>query len=94
MIAYASGHEEAARSAVSRLEEAFLFPIIGFMFALALLYFLWGAYEFVANAESDTARDTGKTHMLWGVVGMLVMLSAYAILSIAAGTVGVDVPQL
>lgn len=92
MIAYASGHVEAAQSAVSRLENAFLFPIISFMFALAFLYFLWGAYEFVANADSDSARDTGKSHMLWGIVGMLVMLSAYAILKIAAGTVGVSVP--
>lgn len=92
MIAYASGHIVAAQSAVDRLEAAFLFPILSFMFALAFLYFLWGGYEFVANADSDSARDTGKSHMLWGIIGMIVMLSAYAILKIAAGTVGVSVP--
>lgn len=86
------GHIVAAQSAVSRLENALLFPVIGFMFALALLYFLWGAYEFVAGADNDNARDTGKSHMMWGIVGMVIMLSAYAILRIAAGTFGLTLP--
>jgi hypothetical protein len=93
MIAYAQEHIEAAQSIVTRIENAILFPVLSFMLALALLYFLWGAYEFVANAESDSGRDTGKQHMLYGIIGMLVMLSALAILRIAAGTVGVTVPS-
>lgn len=76
---------------VSRIEEVILFPLLSFMLALALLYFLWGAYEFVANAESDSGRDTGKTHMLYGIIGMVVMVSALAILRLAAGTFGVEV---
>jgi hypothetical protein len=93
MIAYADGHEAAARSIVARIEEAILFPLLSFMLALAVLYFLWGAYEFVANADNDSARDTGKTHMLYGIIGMVVMVSALAILRIAAGTFGLTVPQ-
>jgi hypothetical protein len=93
MFALANGHEEAARSIVSRIESAILFPLISFMLALALLYFLWGAYEFVANADNDSARDTGKKHMMFGVIGMVVMVSALAILRIAAGTFGLTVPQ-
>ncbi len=91
MVAHAAAHVDAARSVVSRIEEVILFPILSFMLALALLYFLWGAYEFVANAESDSGRDTGKTHMLYGIIGMVVMVSALAILRIAAGTFGVTV---
>jgi hypothetical protein len=90
-VVYASSHIEAAQSMVSKIEEVILFPILSFMLALALLYFLWGAYEFVANADSDSGRDTGKTHMMYGIIGMVIMVSALAILQIAAGTFGIDV---
>ncbi len=91
MIAHASGHTEAARDIVGRIEDAILFPLISLLFALALLYFLWGAYQFVANADSDGGRDTGKSHMMYGIIGMVIMLSAYAILSIAAGSFGITI---
>ena len=91
MIAFASEHEEAARAFVSSIEEVILFPIISFLLAFALLYFIWGAYQFVANAENEGGRDTGKQHMLYGIIGMVVMVSALALLRIAAGTFGVDV---
>ncbi len=93
MIVHASGHTAAAQSIVARVEAAFLFPLISFMFAMAFLYFMWGAYQFVANADSDSARDTGKSHMMYGIIGMLVMLSAFAILKIAAGTFGITVSK-
>jgi uncharacterized membrane protein YidH (DUF202 family) len=91
MVVYAQEHIEAAQSIVSRIENAILFPILSFMLAVAFLYFMWGAYEFVANAESDSGRDTGKQHMLYGIIGMVVMVSALALLRIVAGTFGVDV---
>lgn len=94
MIAFAAGqHVKEAQSIVARIESAILFPLMTFMISLALLMFLWGAYEFVAGAESDQGREKGRTHMLYGIIGMLVMLSALAILKIAAGTFGVPVPK-
>jgi hypothetical protein len=93
MIAYASGHVVEAQRIVGRIESVILFPIMSFMLSLALLYFLWGAYEFVRNAESDEGRTNGKVHMMYGIIGMLVMISAMAILKIAAGTFGVSVPN-
>ena len=92
MIAYAQGaHVVAARSLLGRIEQAILFPLLTFMLSVALLMFLWGAYQFVQGADSDEGRATGKRHMLYGIIGMLVMLSALAILRIAAGTFGVTV---
>lgn len=91
MVVYANGHTIEAQSIVSRIENAILFPLLAFMLTIAFLYFMWGAYEFVANAESDSARDIGKQHMLYGIIGMVVMVSALALLRIVAGTFGVDV---
>jgi len=91
MIAYAQGAEAAARSVLERLNDAILFPLITLMMSVAVLVFLWGGFEYIAKADNDTAREEGRRHMFWGIIGLVVMLSAYAILSIAAGTVGISV---
>jgi hypothetical protein len=80
----------AAKEFVVKINDAILFPLIALMMALAFLFFLWGAFEYVKNAENQTARETGKRHLIYGVLGMFIMLSAYAILNIAAGTFGLE----
>jgi hypothetical protein len=39
------------------------------------------------------ARETGRRHMLYGIIGLLVMLSAFAILRIAIETFGIGLPS-
>lgn len=58
----------------------------------AALYFLWGAYQFVLGAEDSGSREEGRKHMLYGIIGLLIIISAYGILKIAAGTFGISVP--
>ncbi len=84
---------DVARGFLFRLNEAILYPLITLMMAIALVIFLYGCFLFLSNAGNESARSKGKQHMMWGIVGMLVMISAYAILNIAAGTFGIDVPR-
>ncbi len=92
-IAYAAadtpGVAEAQRL-VGKINDAILFPLIALMMAIAFIVFLYGAFEYVKNANNETARETGRNHLLYGVIGMLVMLSAMAILQMAAGTFGLQ----
>jgi hypothetical protein len=67
-------------------------PIIYFLFAVALLYFLFGVLVFIKNADDESARETGKKHIFWGIIGLFIMVSVYGIISIVVGTVGADVP--
>jgi NADH:ubiquinone oxidoreductase subunit 2 (subunit N) len=91
MYAYAaSGAQETAQELLGTINEVILFPLITLMMAVALLIFLYGLFEYVRNAESDSGRETGRRHILWGVIGMLVMLSAMSILYVAAGTFDLD----
>lgn len=91
MIAYADSHTEAAQGLLANIERVILFPLMTLLMALALLVFLYGGYEFVLGAGDDEKRRKGKSHMLWGIIGFLVMISAYAILRIAANTFGCDI---
>jgi len=91
LIAYA-GTEDArvvAQCLVDQINKAILFPLIALLVALAFMVFLYAAFEFVKNADNDGARETGRLHLLYGTIGLLVMLSAYAILSVAAGSFGI-----
>lgn len=89
--ALAAEHTDAANAFVGKFQQIILFPLMGLLLSLALLVFIWGAFEFVRNADSDEGRNTGKRHMLFGIIGMLIMVSALAILKIAAGTFGLTV---
>ena len=92
-VAQASSHVVAAQGFVDKINKAILFPLIMLMMAVAFLFFLYGAFEYVKNANNESARETGRNHLMYGVIGMLVMLSALAILNIAAGTFGLSVPS-
>ncbi len=86
---YAFAQTEAqlvAQDLLSRINEVILFPLITLMLAVALVVFLYGGFEYVKGASNDGDRETGKRHLLYGTIGMLVMISALAILTIAAGT--------
>ena len=77
---------------LSRVSYFILNPIIGLLFALAFMYFLWGVFVFIKNSDNETDKETGRQHMIWGLVGMVIMVGSYAIISIITGTFGVDNP--
>ncbi len=72
---------------VKKLSDAILNPLIFLMFAVAVVIFLWGIVEFIRNLDNEDGRKTGAQHMIWGIIGMAIMLSAYAIKSVIEGTV-------
>jgi TM2 domain-containing membrane protein YozV len=65
-------------------------PILSVIFALALVLFLFGLLRFVLSKGDENALAAGKQHMLWGTVGMTIMISVYAILWLMLLTFGVD----
>lgn len=75
---------------VERVNEIILYPLIALLFALAFFLFIFGCYQYITHADESDARETGKMHILWGILGMFIMLVAYAILGIAASTFGVS----
>ncbi|MEK7152941.1 MAG: hypothetical protein AAB834_03275 [Patescibacteria group bacterium] len=79
---------------LKKINKEILNPIIALLFAVALVVFLWGLVEFVASAEGDQGRLRGKQHMLWGVVGMTIMVGARAIILIVTNTFGLPPPDL
>lgn len=67
---------------ISNIKVMILNPIIGFMFAVAVVMFIYGIVEYIYGADNEDKRNTGKKHMIWGIVGIFVMLGVYGILNI------------
>jgi len=55
-------------------------PAIIFLFILATVVFIWGLIEFIASAESEEGRTRGKRNIVYGIIGMTIMLATGAIL--------------
>ena len=73
---------------VIKLNDIILFPLISLLMGVALLVFLYGSAKYVMNASNEQAREEGKRHIMYGLIGLVVMISAYAILNIAVTTFG------
>lgn len=75
-------------SLMKKINKVILNPLIGFLFALALAYFLYGVVEFIINRDNEEKRSQGKEHMIWGVVGMFIMMAAFGIINLIQSTLG------
>lgn len=81
---------EAAYAFVERFNEVILYPVILLLTGIAFLVFLYGCLIYITHAENSSAREEGRSHIIYSLIGMFVMLVAYAILQIAANTFGLE----
>jgi TRAP-type C4-dicarboxylate transport system permease small subunit len=79
-----------AASFVDKVNTIILFPLIALFMAAAFFMFLIGCAEYIMGAANNEARSKGIKHITWGIIGLVIMVSAWAILMIAAGTIGLD----
>lgn len=70
---------------IANIKNLILNPIIGFMFAVASVMFIYGIVEYIYGADNEDKRNAGKRHMIWGIVGIFVMVGVYGILNILSG---------
>lgn len=93
LVAFAGPTQQAAQEAagfVEKLNEHILFPTIALLSAVAFLVFLWGCAQYFINAANDTARQEGVKNITYGIIGLVIMLSAFSILKIATNTFDLD----
>lgn len=63
--------------------------IIGF----ALVSFLWGILVYLWKGDDETQRKESKSFMLWGIIGLFVMVSLWGLVSIFANTLNFHLPN-
>lgn len=64
-------------------------PIILLLVAVSLLVFLFGVLEMIAKSGSEEGRTTGRKHVIWGLIGLFIIISAFGIINLIKATIGV-----
>jgi len=85
-IAYAS---ESIDDFIFKVDKIIINPLILLLFALALLFFLYGVFEFILNLDNEEKKTQGKSHMIWGVVGITIMISVFTLMNIILNTLNI-----
>ncbi len=78
---------------VAKINEVILFPLIALLLGVAFLVFIIGCAQYIMNANNSSGREQGVKNITYGIIGFVIMMSAWAILSLAAQTFGLK-PQL
>lgn len=63
-------------------------PLILLMVVLGVVYFLYGVFEYMRDSSSDDGREKGQRHMLWGLIGLSIMVGVFLIMRVILGTIG------
>lgn len=79
---------QEAANFVATFNDIILFPFITLLMAVSFLVFVVGCVQYFINSASEEGRRTGLRHITYGIIGLVVMVSAWGILSIVAGTFG------
>ena|ERR1035437_6491373 len=85
-IAYAA----SLNGFIANVDTMIINPLIGLLFALAVVYFLYGVLEFLMNQENEEKKTTGKSHMLWGIIGITIMMGVFVIMNMILSTLGIN----
>jgi hypothetical protein len=77
---------------IYKINEHIVNPLIIMLIAVATAVFFWGIFEFVAGAGNEEARDKGKRHIVWGLIGLFILIGVFGIIKIILGTFGIEPP--
>lgn len=70
---------------VSTIINCFLTPIVYLIVSLSVLLFVWGVFRFI-RSDGEEEKTRGKEFMLWGIIGLFVMISIWGIVAILQST--------
>ncbi|MEI6396786.1 MAG: hypothetical protein WCO48_01810 [Candidatus Taylorbacteria bacterium] len=86
-IAHAAVDMTQFSTVVSPIISNIVNPVVWLMFAVATVVFVYGVLQMVIKGNDPEARKTGQMSILYGVIGMFIMFSAWGIIYLISNTV-------
>lgn len=80
--------EASVATLMQSINRVVLNPLILFMFSVAVVYFLYGVVQYFLSPDDEEVRTTSKSHMLYGIIGIFIMMSVFGIMRIVLSTLG------
>ena len=79
-------------ASLAKIVSVIVVPLVSLVFVFAVLVFIWGVAGIIIHREDPERLATGRQHMIWGIVGIFIMIGFYGIIRIIANTLGVASP--
>ncbi len=73
---------------LSKIESEIIDPLITLLALGAFILFAYGIFEFIRGADNEEKRKAGQQHILWGLVGLVILFGARTIVGIMTKVVG------
>ena len=80
------------KGVVNLIIEGILQPLVPFLIGLAVVVFIYGVLLLMLS-EGGEKKEEGKQYMLWGIIGIFVMVSVWGLVAIVSNTFKLDTNQ-
>ncbi len=64
--------------------------VINLLMPLALAVFLWGVVKYIFSSGDEEKRKTAKDYIIYGLIGLFVLVAFVGIINVVASTLGVS----
>lgn len=65
-------------------------PLIYLIFSASVAIFFWGIAKYMGKMGDDKEREKAKSLMIWGIIGIFVMVSIWGWVNILSNTFPFD----
>ncbi len=64
--------------------------VLPFVIGLAVLVILWGLLGYITHAGEEEKRTEARMFIVWGIVGLFIMVSIWGLVNVIGGTFRLD----
>ena len=80
----------SADAIIGKIKTNIINPIVAVAVGLAFVMFLYGVLEYVQGGSNEKEIETGKKHIIWGIIGLVIMFGVNGIIKMITDTVNED----
>ncbi len=70
---------------LSKIMTEIFTPLYQVAVGISILYFLYGVAKYVVDLNNPEKKTDGRSHLLWGMFGLLIILSVGGIFNFFSG---------
>ena len=70
------------------LFQSYILKLLPILASFTLVVFFWGVAKYIFSAGSPKSIETGRNIMLWGIIGLFVIISIWSIVYFIRGEFG------
>ena len=64
--------------------------LMPFIVGLAVLFFMWGVFQFIRASGNEDELTEGRNRMIYGIIGIFVMVSVWGLVNLFDETFGLE----